>query len=364
MKQVVTPASGFAKSIGSNRNEVGKRNSLAKDSKVWVFKKPLKDITNAKLGKSSTMGLKPGFGSKNILKARIGHNRSNLNVGVVGMQVRGSDVQDDVHGLFSFNVDDAFSSVDFRGANVVLHDPEPIDIGQMELNEGESHLVKSGVSNEDEHDSVGDAVGLVGHAVQKSVSLIWPLQDWNKQVFGCLFQKKRRILARLAEGHQNKLERLTNDAGEWISEKGGMKQIDIHYFPGLFSEPTLSDEYYLFPQYFPQLELSNCTWLNGEVSDVEIQSSLFAIGLFCQSLSPEHLNDTLITPVPKILVSRLCPIMTKIVGPTQVSFVLGRHRVDNIVIAQEMLHKFKIAKGKKGFIAWKIDLSKAYDRLS
>ncbi|CAL2246813.1 unnamed protein product [Prunus armeniaca] len=57
-----------------------------------------------------------------------------------------------------------------------------------------------------------------------------------------------------------------------------MKQIVIHYFQGLFSEPPLSDEYSLFPQCFPQLELSDCTRLNGEVSDVEIQSSLFAIG--------------------------------------------------------------------------------------
>ncbi|CAL9011692.1 unnamed protein product [Prunus brigantina] len=126
--KVSKPTSGFAKSTGNNRNEVRKRNSLAKDYKVWVFKKPLKDITNAKLEKSGTVGLKPGFGSKNTGKARFGHNRSNLNVGVVGMQVRGSDVQDDVQGLFSFNVDAAISSVDFRGANVVLHDSEPPDI--------------------------------------------------------------------------------------------------------------------------------------------------------------------------------------------------------------------------------------------
>ncbi|KAL6272731.1 hypothetical protein ACE6H2_023423 [Prunus campanulata] len=55
--------------------------------------------------------------------------------------------------------------------------------------------------------------------------------------------------------------------------------------------------------------------------------------------------------------------MTKLVSPNQVSFVPGRQITDNIVIAQEVLHKFKMAKGKKGFIAWKIDLSKAYDRL-
>ncbi|KAL6287291.1 hypothetical protein ACE6H2_011681 [Prunus campanulata] len=165
-KQVVTPV----KSTGSNRNEVGKRNALAKDSKAWVFKKPLKDITNAKVEKSGTVGLKPGFGSKNTGKARFGHTHSNLNVGVVGMQVRGSDVQDDVQGLFSFNVDVASLPAEFQGANVVLHDPKPPDIGQMELNGGESHLVKSGGSREDEHDLVGDVVGLASMSIDFDAS--------------------------------------------------------------------------------------------------------------------------------------------------------------------------------------------------
>ncbi|CAL8989754.1 unnamed protein product [Prunus brigantina] len=56
--------------------------------------------------------------------------------------------------------------------------------------------------------------------------------------------------------------------------------------------------------------------------------------------------------------------MAKLVSPNQVSFVPGRQITDNIVVAQEVLHKFKTAKGKKGYIAWKIDLSKAYDRLN
>ncbi|KAI5318919.1 hypothetical protein L3X38_038627 [Prunus dulcis] len=55
--------------------------------------------------------------------------------------------------------------------------------------------------------------------------------------------------------------------------------------------------------------------------------------------------------------------MSKIVSPTQVNYVPGRQIVDNIIIAHEVLHKFKTSKGKNGFIAWKIDLSKAYDRL-
>lgn len=66
----------------------------------------------------------------------------------------------------------------------------------------------------------------------------------------------------------------------------------------------------------------------------------------------------------KLIVTRLRPILPKLISPHQVSFVPGRHITDNILIAQELMFKFKNSKGKKGFIAWKIDLSKAYDRLN
>ena len=33
------------------------------------------------------------------------------------------------------------------------------------------------------------------------------------------------------------------------------------------------------------------------------------------------------------------------------------------MVAQEALHKFKVMKGKKGLVAWKIDLTKAYDKI-
>lgn len=62
--------------------------------------------------------------------------------------------------------------------------------------------------------------------------------------------------------------------------------------------------------------------------------------------------------------ARLRPYVVKLVSLNQVSFVPRRQIVDNIVVSQEMLHKFKTSKGKKDFIAWKIDLSKAYGRLS
>lgn len=65
----------------------------------------------------------------------------------------------------------------------------------------------------------------------------------------------------------------------------------------------------------------------------------------------------------KLLVQRIQPFMNKIVRPEQSSFVLGRQIVDNIVIIQEAVHTMRTKTGKKGFLAIKVDLEKAYDRL-
>lgn len=51
------------------------------------------------------------------------------------------------------------------------------------------------------------------------------------------------------------------------------------------------------------------------------------------------------------------------IGETQCSFILGRQGVDNIVVAQEMVHTFRRKSGRQGYMAVKIDLEKAYDRV-
>ncbi|KAL5831019.1 hypothetical protein ACOSQ4_016373 [Xanthoceras sorbifolium] len=80
-------------------------------------------------------------------------------------------------------------------------------------------------------------------------------------------------------------------------------------------------------------------------------------------LRPISLCNTMYKVVSKIIVQRLRGLLPKLISPNQVAFVPGRQIQDNIIVAQEVLHKCRIAKGKKGFIAWKIDLMKAYDKL-
>lgn len=55
--------------------------------------------------------------------------------------------------------------------------------------------------------------------------------------------------------------------------------------------------------------------------------------------------------------------MANLVAPMHCSFVPGRHSSDNITIVQEVIHTMRKKKGKKGFMAIKIDLEKAYDKL-
>lgn len=49
----------------------------------------------------------------------------------------------------------------------------------------------------------------------------------------------------------------------------------------------------------------------------------------------------------KIIANRLKQLMPLLIGPTQSSFVAGRHISDNIVIAQEVVHSMKHKSGKK-----------------
>lgn len=57
-------------------------------------------------------------------------------------------------------------------------------------------------------------------------------------------------------------------------------------------------------------------------------------------------------------------MLNLVISLAESSFIQGRQISDDIIIVQEMFHEFKTTQGNKGYVAWKIDLSKAYDRLN
>lgn len=200
----------------------------------------------------------------------------------------------------------------------------------------------------------------------------------------------------------------------------GIQQIAVDFFRKLFTAEPVEDLRVIIPL-FPEILDADMVRMNRPITEHDIHSALFRIGKFkapdvdgfpalffqqhwnlcaaeiisvvTQAFSsgsvPPSLNHTLITLVPKfpspqdmqffrpislcctvykiiskIIVDRVRPLLRKWISHNQVSFAPGRHISDNIMIAQELLHKCKNSKGVKGFMAWKVDLSKAYDKLN
>ena len=78
---------------------------------------------------------------------------------------------------------------------------------------------------------------------------------------------------------------------------------------------------------------------------------------------PISLCNTVYKVIMKIIVARLGPYLEKFISPLQTAFVPGRKGIDNAIIVHEIVHSLRKKKGKLGYMAIKVDLEKAYDKL-
>lgn len=79
------------------------------------------------------------------------------------------------------------------------------------------------------------------------------------------------------------------------------------------------------------------------------------IKMFC----PVSLYNVIYKSITKILVTKLWPFLDKLIN-----FILGWSTNDNIVMTQEILHTLQSKKSKKEGMIFKIDLKKAYNKIS
>jgi len=65
--------------------------------------------------------------------------------------------------------------------------------------------------------------------------------------------------------------------------------------------------------------------------------------------------------ITKVLVHCLKPILNAIISPYKSSFLSGRGTANNSIVLQEIVHFMRRSKKKKGYVAFKLDLEKAFD---
>eukprot|EP00253_Pinus_taeda_P019007 PITA_19007 len=77
---------------------------------------------------------------------------------------------------------------------------------------------------------------------------------------------------------------------------------------------------------------------------------------------PIALCNVIYKIITSMMAKRLKPLLDKLISAKQTGFVEGRQILDGLVVTQEVIHSLKVKKQKGMMI--KLDLSKAYDRLS
>jgi hypothetical protein len=220
---------------------------------------------------------------------------------------------------------------------------------------------------------------------------------------------------------KNKIKLLKKDNGEVTKEKKEMESMARDFFQQLYNaDPNVQPEgllHLIQPKITEEMNKELCK----EVSSEEVGDALFQMGplkepdpdgfparffqknwetmkkdvitrvkyFFASRKMPQGINDTTIVLIPKkddpdclkdyraislcnviynivskCMVNRLRPLLQDIIAPTQSTFIPGRMIIDNALIAFECLHALKTGNQDcKKFEAYKLDLTKAYDRV-
>ncbi|KAL2937830.1 hypothetical protein RDABS01_021279 [Bienertia sinuspersici] len=239
-------------------------------------------------------------------------------------------------------------------------------------------------------------------------------RDKNTKYFHHKASQRRR---------RNTIKGLFDDQGQWRVEEEALESVFEHYFQNLFTStnPTDEDMERVIDSVGSVITENMNRSLTRPFTKDEIHEALrqmhpskapgpdgmhaifyqrfwhivgdavvrFIEEILHQGHVPEHTNRTNIALVPKIknpmnasdfrpislcnvlyklvskcVVLRLKNILPQVVTENQSAFVPGRLITDNALIALELFHSMKKrSRGRKGSMALKLDMSKAYDRV-
>lgn len=83
-----------------------------------------------------------------------------------------------------------------------------------------------------------------------------------------------------------------------------------------------------------------------------------------KDMRPISLCNVVYKIIAKAMANRLKEVLRDIISPNRATFIPGRLITDNVVLGFECIHAINNKRlGREGFIAMKLDMSNAYDRV-
>ncbi|XP_031124258.1 uncharacterized protein LOC116026974 [Ipomoea triloba] len=259
------------------------------------------------------------------------------------------------------------------------------------------------------------------HEVLYQEELLWSQRSREEWIVSGDRNTAYYHAATLIRNSRNSIVSLRDGTGEGIMEGNNLKDHVRNFYVHLFTTEGNAYPYHLLDGSYPRLMPEEWREFNKEVSMVEVHNALTSMApfkapgpdgfhaAFYQRMwgvvgntlynlvkdayntgaLPVGVNDNLLVLIPKVnspetikqfrpislcnvtcklvtktITNRLKAVLPKLVRPFQSSFVPGKQISDNILVYQEIMHTMRTKKGKTGYMAIKLDLEKAYDRLS
>ncbi|XP_074336620.1 uncharacterized protein LOC141673779 [Apium graveolens] len=235
--------------------------------------------------------------------------------------------------------------------------------------------------------------------------------DKNMKYFHASSSSRRR---------RNHIHRLRTDQGDWRTWEDGLSELIKDYFQQLFSTDHMQGEeviecvtrsisaeqnrvlvkditeeevkqavFHMHPDKAPGPDGMTPAFFQKHWSVVgkdvvKMVSNFFLTGDLFEGINetnivliPKKKNPTMLTDlrpislcnvlmkvITKVLANRMKGLLEEVISDTQSAFIPGRLISDNIMISYEIMHYLKRkSRGKEGYMALKLDMSKAYDRI-